>query len=98
LGPTDVGRIGRVDLPRPVVRETERANLALEVGDRRSRSLRRMNPRANGVELRGQPEGVPTHRMEHAEPAGALVAGEDVGRGVALAVAEMQSRPRRIGK
>ena len=49
----------------------------------------------HGVLLGRQPERVPAHRMQHVEAAHPLVAGDDIGRGVALEMADMQTRARR---
>ncbi len=52
----------------------------------------------DGVLLGGQAEGIPAHRMQHVEAAHPLVAGEDVGGGVAFRVADVQARAARVGE
>ena len=45
-----------------------------------------------------QAEGVPSHRVEHIEAPGPLVARDDVRGRVALGVADVEPRPRGVGK
>ena len=52
----------------------------------------------DGVLLGRQAEGVPTHGMKHMVAPGAPVTSEDIRGGVALRMADVQSRPRGIGK
>ena len=52
----------------------------------------------DGVLFGGQAEGVPAHGVEHMEALRAFVAGEDVGGGVALRMADMQAGARRVGE
>ena len=52
----------------------------------------------DGVLLGGQAEGVPAHGVEDVEAAHALVAGEDVGGGVALRMADVQARAAGVGE
>ena len=53
-------------------------------------------PGLDRVLLGGQAERVPAHRMQHVDAAHALVARDDVGRGVALGVADVEARARRV--
>ena len=48
------------------------------------------------VLFRRQAEGIPAHRMQHIEAAHALVARDDIGRGVAFGMADVQARAARI--
>ena len=52
----------------------------------------------DGVLLGRQTEGVPTHRMQNVAALGALVAGEDVGGGVAFRVANVEARAGWVGE
>ena len=96
LRPAVVLGVGRVDLAVPVVGEAERADLLAEAVDVLLRRDRGVRARLDGVLLGGEAEGVPSHRMEHVEALHALVAAEDVGRRVALGVADVQARARRV--
>ena len=96
LRPLHVGRIGGVDLARPVVGEPDRVDLPLEVGDGLLGGDARVDAVLDGVVLRRQAEGVPAHRVQHAEPLHPLPARDDVGRRVALAVADVKARARRV--
>ena len=98
LRPPIVVRRGGVDLPRPIVGEAEHLELALEVVDALRGPGRRVGAGLDRVLLRGKAEGVPAHRMEHVEAAHPLVAGDDVGRRVALRVADVEPVPRGIGE
>ena len=60
--------------------------------------LRGMLAGLDGVLLGGQAEGVPAHRMQHVEAAGAAVAGEDVRGGVTLRMPDVQARAAGIGE
>ena len=70
--------------------------MAPERGDVLPRLDRRVRVRADRVLLRGQAEGVPAHRVEHVEALHARVARDDVGRRVALGVAHVEARARRV--
>ena len=52
----------------------------------------------DGVLLGGQAEGVPAHRVQHVEAAHPLVAGQDVGGGVALGMADVQAGAAGVGE
>ena len=62
----------------------------------RSVVIARMRAGLDRVLLGGQAERVPAHRVQHVEAAHALVARDDVGRGVALGVADVQPVARRV--
>ena len=96
LRPLVVARVGGVDLALPVVGEAERLELALEVDDALGGAHGRVHAGLHGVALGGQTEGVPAHRVQHVEAAHALVAGDDVGRGVTLGVADVEAVARRV--
>ena len=98
LRPLVVLRVRRIDLPVPVVGKAEPFDLPAEVRDVLLRDIRRMTPFTHRRPLRRQPERIPSHRMEHIEPLHPLVARKDVGRRVALGVAHMKSRARRVGE
>ena len=86
-----VRRVGRRELALPVVREAERLQLRPEAVDVARRRDGRVRARLDRVLLGGQAERVPAHRVQHVEAAHALVAREDVGRGVAFRVADVQA-------
>ena len=76
----------------------QRLDLTAEVLDVALGRVARMSPGRDGVLLCGQAEGIPAHRVQHVEAAHALVAGHDVGGGVALGMADVQSVTRGIGE
>ena len=98
LGPAKIFRIGRVDLPFPIVGEAERLDLLAEIGDVVLGVGRRRRPRLDRVLLGGKSEGVPADRMQDLAAPRPPIAGDDVGGGVALGVADVQSGAGRIRK
>ena len=98
LRPSDVVWIGRRNLAAPVVGKPEPFDLAAKGVDVFLRGDGGVHPCAHGVAFRRQPKGVPAHRMQHVEAAHALVAAEDVGRGVALGMADVQTLAGGIGE
>jgi len=60
------------------------------------RGLARVLAGLDGVLLGGQTKSVPTHRMEHVKPLGALVAGQNVRGGVAFGMPDVQAGARRV--
>src|SRR5688500_10855493 len=90
--------IGGVDFAGPVVAEAEGLDLALEGGDVGFGGLARMLAGADGVLLGGKAEGVPAHRMKDVVALHALVAGEDIGGGVAFGMADVQARAGGVGE
>ncbi|MPM97682.1 hypothetical protein SDC9_144859 [bioreactor metagenome] len=56
----------------------------------------RMGSGFDRVLFGGQPEGVPAHRMKHVEALHALVAADDVGRGVAFGMTHVKAGTGRI--
>ena len=98
LRPLHVRGIGGVDLTLPVVGEADRVDLAAEVGDRLGRRDAGVDAVLDGVVLGRQPERVPPHRVEDPEALHPLPAGDDVGGGVALAVADVQPGAGRVGE
>src|SRR5690606_5548020 len=95
LRPLVVLRIARRELAGPVVRQAELLELALERGDVALRDHARVLARALGAALGGKPEAVPAHHAQHVEAHHALRARDDVGRGVALRVADVEAVTRR---
>ncbi len=73
LGPAVVGRVGRIDLARPVIGEAERLQLGAEAFDVALRRLARVAAVTDGVLFRRQAEGVPADRVQHIAAAHALV-------------------------
>ena len=98
LRPAVVVGVGGGQLAGPVVREAEGLKLLAEALDVALRRDGRVGAGLDGVLLRREAEGVPSHRVEDVEAAHPLVAGEDVGSGVALRVAHVQPRARRVRK
>ena len=96
LRPLDVAGIRRVDLARPVVREPEHLELALERRDVLRGRPRGMGSRLDRVLLGRQAERVPAHRMQNVDASHAEVSGQDVCRGVALGMADVKSCARRV--
>jgi hypothetical protein len=88
--------VARVDLARPVVAEAERLELPPErLGVVLGRD-RRVLPHLDRVLLGRQAERVPTHRVQDVVAAHAPVPRDDVGRRVALGVADVEAGPRRV--
>ena len=52
----------------------------------------------DGVLFGGEAEGVPTHGVEDIEAVHALVASDDIGRGVALWVADVEAGAGGVGE
>src|SRR5262245_27714000 len=69
LCPFVISRVRRVDLPLPIVRETNPLQLALKFSDVFTRGDCRMLASLDRVLLRGQTERVPAHRMQDVEAA-----------------------------
>ncbi len=53
---------------------------------------------ADGVLLGGQAEGVPADGMQDVTALGTAIAGEDIGGGVALGMADMEAGPGGVGE
>ena len=98
LRPAEIVGIGGVDFAVPVVAEAEHLDLPAEGVDVLLRGEARMRAGLDGVLLGGQAEGVPAHRVQHVEAAHALVAGQDVGGGVAFGMADVQAGAAGIGE
>ncbi|MNS52788.1 hypothetical protein D3C72_855150 [compost metagenome] len=96
LGPLEVARVGGADLAVPVVAEAQGLDLAAEVVLVALGDDRRLLTGGDRRLLGGQAEGVPAHRVQHVEPAHALVARDDVRGRVAFRVADVQTGARRI--
>src|SRR5262249_1125808 len=98
LRPAYVARIGGVDLPRPVVAEAEHLELALERRDVVRRRPRGMLPRLDRLRVGRQGERVPAHGVQHVGAAHAPGARHDVGGGVPLGMADVQTDAGRVGE
>ena len=57
-----------------------------------------MSAGLHGVLLGGQTKGIPADGVEDIEASGAFITGDDIGRGVALGVADVEARAGRIRK
>ena len=98
LRPADILRVGRRHHPLPVVAEAEHLELAGEGGDVSLGALPWRRAGADGVLLGRQAEGVEAHRVHHRRAPHPLEPRDDVGRGVALRVADVQSVAARVGE
>jgi hypothetical protein len=91
LRPFEIFRIGRIDFTIPVIAESQHLDLATKSGDILGRGLARMRARLDGVLLGREPESVPAHGVHDVEATHALVTGENIGRGVAFGMADVQA-------
>ena len=98
LRPAEVVLVRRGELAVPVDREAEHLQLPAEVVDIALGLDGRVFAGGDGVLFGGQAEGVPAHRVEDVEAAGLLIAGEDVGSGVAFRVADVQAGAGGVGE
>ncbi len=92
-----VGRVAGRDLAAPVDREAHRLQLPAHRGDVRVGPFLRVDLVLHRGVLGRHPEGVPAHRVEHVEAAGAHVARHDVAHRVVAHVAHVDA-PRRVGE
>ena len=76
--------------------QPEPAQLAAVGGDVGGGRDRRVLAGLHGVLLGRQPEGVEAHRVQHVAARHPLVAGVDVGAGVAERVADVEARAGRV--
>ena len=98
LRPAVVVRVGRVDLPRPVVAAFDELQLAAVVVGIAAAADRRMRSGAQGVVFGGQAEGVPAHRVQDVVTGHAQVARGDTGGHVVAAVSYREAGARRVGE
>ena len=98
LGPLVVVGAAGADFAVPVEGEAEGVELALEVLDVLGGGDLRVRAGLDGVLLGGQSEGIPAHGVQHVIAIHALEAAPDVGGGVALGMADVESRAGRIRK
>ena len=98
LRPAVIGRIGGVDLARPVVHGADFVELAAEGLNVLVGAKARVYPLFDRVVLGGQTEGVPPHGMQNGIALQRFVAGPDVGQHVAAPVPDVQPRAGRVGK
>ena len=98
LGPLDVAGVGGVDFAVPVVSEAEGLELAAEVFDVGFGGDAGVLAGFDGVLFGGESEGVPAHGVEDVEAVHAFVAADDVGGGVALGVADVETGAGGVGE
>ncbi len=98
LRPSVVGRVGSVDLARPVKREPEHLELLFVAGRICSRHLGWMDAGLDGVAFGRQPERVPAEREEHVLALHAKFARHGIECAVAASMPDMQPFPRWIRK
>src|SRR5438034_736015 len=98
LRPPVVARISRVYLPLPIVRETDAFQLSLKFCNVRTRRGCRVLSGFDCVLLRWQTECVPTHWMQDIEPAHSFVARNDIGRGVAFRMSDVEAGSAWVGE
>ncbi len=91
LCPAVVVGVAGGDLARPVVAKAETFNLTGEVGDVCVGGLVGVDACLDRVVLRGQTEGIPAHGVEDLLAVHARLATDDVGRGVALGVSDVET-------
>ena len=96
LGPLVIARVGGVDLARPVERQAEALQLALEACDVLLGDLSRMHVVLDGEVLGRQAESVPAHRIQHVIALHTLFARNDVERGVGARMTDMQALTGRV--
>jgi hypothetical protein len=98
LRPADVLRVGGVYLPLPIVAQAQRLDLAAEGVDVLGGGEARVRPGLDGVLLGGQAERIPAHRVQHMLAAHPLIAGENIGGGVAFDMADVQPVTGGVGE
>ncbi len=98
LGPADVGGVGGVDFAVPIVGEAEGLELGAEGGDVVFGGDAGVLASLDGVLLGGQAKGVPAHGVEDVFAEHAMVAGKDVGGGVAFGVADVEASSGGVGE
>ena len=96
LSPSHVPGIRGIDFPRPVVIHAQGLKLPFEVFNVPFGGLPRMGPGFNRILFRRQAEGVPSHGMQHVPAPHPFVASDDVGRDIALGMADVESGSRRV--
>ena len=96
LGPLIILGVGGVDLTIPVEGEAQRLQLALEAGHILGGDDLGVDVVLQGVVLGRQAEGVPAHGVQDIAAALALFARNDVQRGIAARMADMQTGRRRV--
>ena len=89
MAPLEIPRLGSICLTAPVVAEAEALDLSLEVGDIFLGRLARMLAGLNRVLPGRQPEGIPTHWMQHMLATHAFKARQDIGSRVAFRMAHV---------
>ena len=96
LRPFVVAWIRGIDLARPIKRKPQALELAPEVLDVARGDALRVFARLQRVVFGRQSEGVPADGIQHVEAGHAPLAGDDVHRGVAAGVADVQAVARRV--
>ena len=90
-----VGVAGR-NLPVPIIGKTQGLDLTPKGRDIVSRCFTRVRARLNRILFRGQSERIPAHGMQDVQSPHALIAGQDIGCGIAFRVSDVQSGGTRI--
>jgi hypothetical protein len=98
LSPPIIIRIGRAQLPFPVVRQAGPFHLSFERGDILTRGNGRMDTGLDGILLGRKTERVPSHGMKHVVASHPFIARDDIGGGIALKMADMKPGSGRIGE
>ncbi len=98
LRPTEVAGVGRADFAVPIVAEADRLELATEVVDVAGGGDARVLAGFDGELLGGQAEGIPAHRVQDIEAPHPVEARENIRRGVALDMADMEAVAARVGE
>jgi hypothetical protein len=97
LGPLVVVGLAGRELAVPVVGQAQARELVLERRDVARGDRARVDVLALGLALGGQAEAVPAHDPQDVVAHHPLGPGDDVGRGVALGVADVEARPDGYG-
>ena len=96
LRPAVIFLIGGIDLAVPVVAESEGFDLTLERLDIFSGRDRRVSSGFHGILFGGQPERIPSHRMQDITAAHPFEPAENIGCGISLRMPDVQSGSARI--
>ncbi len=92
LRPPHIPRIGGINFPGPIVVQPQRLQLTLKRFDITPGGLSRMGSCLNRILLRGKPERIPSHGVQHIKAPHAFVSGDNIRGDVALRMPDVQSR------
>ena len=98
LSPFIIIRVGGIDLTVPVKRKSQRFQLRFETSDVIPGDDLRMNMVLHRKVLSRQTERVPSHCIQDIVPFQTAFSRDDIQRGIAAGMTDMQTGARRIGK